>query len=244
MANPGPHNEAITDEGADMPEIPTSSEVHEIQALSKKAKALRKNSQYEEAILCYDKILETNPNNINAMYEKVHCNFALARWEETSRCVNAIHRLEPNNAFYLLGRARSLLDIDKLDEALAYFDKVAALWPNDADIWNSRGILLLGLGKIDEGLECFKQAILLLPEIDNYNSAYLENEHHQNALECLEKLIQMPSISIQILKEAENAKKHIENRRDLMSRAVESQYASPGRMKSQNRFDHGDDQPH
>jgi tetratricopeptide (TPR) repeat protein len=227
-----------------MPEIPTNSEIDEIQGFFKKAKALRKNSQNEEAILCYDKILETNPNNIIAMYEKVHCNFALARWEETSRCVNAIHRLEPNNAFYLLNRARVLLDVHKVDEALEYFDKVATIWPGDSDIWNSKGILLLELGKVDNAFECFKQAISLLPDIDNFNSDYLENARHQKALECLEKLIQTHSTSERLLNEAEAAKKHIENRRELMNRCAESQYASIDNLKAHNRFDLGDDHPY
>ncbi len=210
-----------------MSEISINSENGEMQELFRKAKALRKNSRYEEAILCYDKILETNPTDVNTLSALASCYFYLNRWEAAYRCYVKIHGLEPENASPLLNMAQTLLMVDRLHEALDCFDKVAALQPNDSDIWNSRGILLVEIGRIKEGLESFKQAILLLPEIDSHNSSYLADEHHQNALECLEKFVRMPSRSKRLLKAAEEAKKHIENRRTLMIRCAESRYASP-----------------
>ena len=210
-----------------MPEISTNFEVGEIQALFRKAEVLRKNYQYDEAILCYDKILRINPNDRKALFGQGVCYFIHGQQEDAIRCFKLLHQLEPDNASPLLNMAQSLLMVDRLHEALECFDKVAALRPNDSDIWNSKGILLLELGRIEEGLECFKQAILLLPDIDDFNHAYLHDDHHQKALKCLEKLIQTPSISIQSFRGAENAKKHIENRRDLMMRCVESLYAAP-----------------
>ena len=206
--------------GADMPETSIDCEVIEIQTLFKKGKALRKDSQYEEAIMIYDKILEIDSKNIDALYGKVHCNFALAHWKEIEHCVDAVYQLEPNNAYYLLNKARTLLDSKNLDGALEYFDKVAAIWPNDSDIWNSKGILLLELGKVDEAMECFKQAISLLPDIDNFNSDYLDDKHHQKALECLEKLIHMASTPERLSKDAEAVKKHIEYRRGMFFQGV------------------------
>ena len=203
-----------------MTESPIQLGLVEIQPLFKKAKALRMDSQYGEAIMSYDKILEIDPKNINALYGKVHCNFALAHWKEIERCVDAVYQLEPNNAYYLLNKARTLLDAKNLDGALEYFDKVSAIRPGDSDIWNCKGILLLELSKVDEALECFKKAISLLPDIDNFHSDYLDDKHHQKALECLEKLIQTPSTPERLLKDAEAAKKHIEYRRGMFFRGV------------------------
>jgi tetratricopeptide (TPR) repeat protein len=227
MVNPGPYIEVKKGEVDDMSEISINSENDEMQELFRKAKALRKNSHYEEAILCYDKILEINPTDVNILSALASCYFYLSRWEAAYRCYVKIHGLEPDNASPLLNMAQSLLMVDRLHEALECFDKVAVLRPNDSDIWNSRGILLLELARIKESLEFFKHAIVLFPKIDNYNSAYLDDEHHQKAMECLEKFVRMPSTPKRLLKAAEEAKKHIENRRTLMIRCAESRYASP-----------------
>jgi len=227
-----------------MPETSIDCGVVEIQELFKNAKALRKIPQYAEAILCYDKILEIDSKNINALYEKVHCNFALARWKDIECCVDVIRQLEPNNAFILLDKAHSLVYDDKFDEALEYIDKVVELWPTNSDIWTDRGILLLELDRIDEGLECFKKAILLLPEIDDLFSTYIWKYLGVKGLERLEKLIHNPSISEELLKDAENAIKHIKNREDLMMKCVDAVYSIPHKTEPSKRLNPGDDNPH
>jgi tetratricopeptide (TPR) repeat protein len=210
--------------GVEMPETSIDLGIVEVQELFKKAKALRMNSQFEEAILCYNKILEINPKNINAMYERVHCYSALGYIGEIIRHAILVHQFEPNNAFLFLDKAHSLIYDDKFEEALEYFDKVVELWPTNSDIWCDRGIVLLKLDRIDEGLESIKQAILHFSEIDNFDSSYLYTYLAKKGIECLEIIIQNHSISEQSLIDAENAFKHIKNKKELERRWTEAYF--------------------
>ena len=56
----------------------------------------KENGNYEEAIECCNKAIETNPSNDNVWYIKGECLFELKRFEEAKACYNKANELNPS----------------------------------------------------------------------------------------------------------------------------------------------------
>ena len=51
----------------------------------------------EESLVCYDKALEIDPNNVNAWNNKGDALFDLGRYEESLVCYDKALEIDPNN---------------------------------------------------------------------------------------------------------------------------------------------------
>jgi len=208
-------HEGMIEGGIDIPEISDDSEQGELQRLFAKAKAFCKDLRYEEAILCYGAVLETDPNNRIALSKKATCYLSLGRGEDAYHCYRAVHLLEPGDAVPLLNMAQSLLLADRIADAIDCYDKASALRPGDSGLLISKGILLLEIGMIEQGFGSFEKAIRKSDRSDSFNGLYLSGEHHQKALEILDNLARSPTASEEIALNARNAIRLIKNMRNL-----------------------------
>ena len=53
-------------------------------------------NKYEEAIECYDKAIQINPNYSNAFNIKGHALYNLNKYEETIECYDKAIQINPN----------------------------------------------------------------------------------------------------------------------------------------------------
>ena len=117
------------------------------------------SSNYEDAILSYDKVLAIDPNQIEALAKK---GDALAKLGKIKEAIPYIFKvididsrfadeqgnlyldkfleLDPNNLELLYQKAKStMIFFDKLDEAISYLDKILEIQPNHANALYGKG---------------------------------------------------------------------------------------------------------
>ena len=145
-----------------------------------KGYALYKLERYEEAIGCYDKAIELNPNEPTYWNNKGYVLYSLKRYEEAIKCFDKAIELNPNEpeywnmkgiALYLLTRYEEAIKsyfpiillfgfyiLKRYGEAIKCFDKAIKLNPNEPRYWNNKGDALYRLKRYEEAEKCYQKA--------------------------------------------------------------------------------------
>jgi tetratricopeptide (TPR) repeat protein len=91
---------------------------------SKKSLCFFNLEKYEEAVECFDRVLDLQSNNSIALYKKGLCLLRLRRYEEAiAYCSKAIE-LEPNNVDALINKGDALVSLQKFNEGVRDFARV------------------------------------------------------------------------------------------------------------------------
>lgn len=120
--------------------------------------------KYERALRFYDKALEINPRNTDALFCK-----ALALEDWSSR----------------LGKEGKTEEAsERLEEAFELYDETTELDPEYASAWNNKGVILEETGEITEAIKCYDKALRIEPDdavfVENRNEAFKElGENYQ-----------------------------------------------------------------
>lgn len=139
-----------------------------------------------EALKCYDKIIEINPNHVKAWIKKGLIHEGWGSWDDAIKCYNKAVEINSNyennaNVWLHLCYIFSFpygcrLDIDgsteRLEKALEFINKALSGEPKYAGnpyVWKSKGEILHRLKRYDEALICYDKALEIDP---NYNSAH------------------------------------------------------------------------
>jgi tetratricopeptide (TPR) repeat protein len=133
-----------------------------------KANALWSIEMLPEAILCFDKALEINPNDADALIGK---GLALADQGKLEAAIEAYDKaleINPNYANALIGKGLALKAQGKLDEAIESYDKAISIIDNDSKgeknqgtkalVYCSKGKILMTLNRNEEALEFLNKA--------------------------------------------------------------------------------------
>jgi tetratricopeptide (TPR) repeat protein len=132
--------------------------------------------KYFEAIRCYDKALEINPNNVYAWSNKGTALDKLGMYEEAIRCYDKALEINPNNVYAWSNKGTAFSNLGKYQKAVEHYDKATELDPNDAYAWNNKGNALANLGKYEEAIRCYDKALEINPNMSvaqqNRNLSY------------------------------------------------------------------------
>jgi len=190
-----------------------------VKILDEQASTFIKECGYQQALICYGKILQAEPDNHTALFKMGVCNLILGQNKEAYQQFKMLHQLEPQNRIPLLNMAHISISTNNLPDAIRCYDEVLAIDNNDQVLWDSKGILLVQLDEIEAGLRCFEQASRLRPKdspgyiIDG--TSYLNPWEFEKALDRLRIVLQTLPLSEQLLLAAKKVQLEIENR--LMS---------------------------
>ena len=137
------------------------------------------NSQYNESIEYYDKILKSDNKNINAYNNKGHALYNLGRYEEAIKCFDKVLELDDKNINAYNNKGSSLSALGRYKEAIECYNKLLELDDKNINAYYNKGIALYNLNRNEEAIECYNKAL----KLDNKNIDLLKNK-----LEALEKL--------------------------------------------------------
>ena len=128
-----------------------------------------KQGKFQDAIHCFDRVIETDPDHAGAWNGRGICLKELGRYEEAIQCFDKVITLTPDDeeVYYNKGEAleklgKALGDYKLFEEAIKAFDIVINMNPNQVYAWNYRGVCLKELGKYEEAKKCFDHAQLLI----------------------------------------------------------------------------------
>ena len=156
---------------------------------------LSKLGKFEEAIECYDKAIEINPNFFLALGNKGLALFNLKRYEEAMECFDKIIDIEPRDFQGYENKGRALLNLKKNEEAIRCFDKAIELKPTSWVLWDNKGRALFNLQKFEEAIECFNKALEDNPrnvETWNIKGMALGNlDKYKEAVESFDRAVEI-----------------------------------------------------
>ncbi|HTY14593.1 MAG TPA: tetratricopeptide repeat protein [Methanoregulaceae archaeon] len=128
-----------------------------------------KQGKFQDAIHCFDRVIETEPDHAGAWNGRGICLKELGRYEEAIQCFDRVITLSPNDeeVYYNKGEAleklgKALGDIKLFEEAIKAFDIVINMNPHQVYAWNYRGVCLKELGRYEDAKKCFDHAQLLI----------------------------------------------------------------------------------
>lgn len=128
-----------------------------------------KQGKFQEAVECFNRVIEMAPNHANAWTEKGICLKELGRYEEALQCFNRALELDARvpAVYYAKGETLEKLgkengDVSLFEQAVACFDSVLQKEPDNVNAWNYRGVCLKELGKYEEAKRSFEKAQTIL----------------------------------------------------------------------------------
>jgi len=119
------------------------------------ARSLHEHDKTQEAVICYKKALEVNPQSVTANLELALACFRAEHYEQALQYFTFVLQLLPNN-FYILRNIGILLHkLGKFEESITYFKKALQLKPDEKGVHNKLGISYLSLGDVVNGYKHF-----------------------------------------------------------------------------------------
>jgi tetratricopeptide (TPR) repeat protein len=151
--------------------------------------------QCEEAIRCFDKAIELDPDNGPAWTNKSWALNLLSRYDEAIECCNKAIEINNNQKMAWFNKGVSLDKLERFYEAIECYDKTIELDPNDANAWMNKGTSLDKLERFYEAIECYDKTIELDPDNADHwmnKGATLDKlERFYEAIECCNKAIEI-----------------------------------------------------
>ena len=161
----------------------------------KKGNELLEETKYEEAILCYDKVLEKDPKNKWGLINKGLALAELTMCDEAIACFDKAVEMYPKSANVWISKGITLNRLNKFEEAIIAFDQVIELKPKFADSWNWKGVVLYNQGKYDEAVQAYDKAIELAPKDAlawiNKGEALLALSKYDEAIQAYDRAIEL-----------------------------------------------------
>ncbi|WP_297248836.1 tetratricopeptide repeat protein [uncultured Brachyspira sp.] len=163
--------------------------------LFKQGEVYYNDKNYEEAIKCFKKSAELEPNdwyNWNWLGNTYNKN---GNYEEAIKCLKKAVELSPDNwsNWYLLGISYN--ENGNYEEAIRCFNKSIELDPNAWINWNWLGASYNKNGNYKEAIRCLNKAVELKPD-DQSNwrwlgRSYNGNGEYEEAIRCLKKAVEL-----------------------------------------------------
>ena len=103
-----------------------------------KSNSLYKAKRYEEAIHCYDQVLQLDPGNASIWNNRGLCFSSLKRHAEALPCYDKALEINPKSISAWVNRGISLESLGRFEEALQCFEKALDLDPKNAIALNNK----------------------------------------------------------------------------------------------------------
>lgn len=152
--------------------------------------AIRQHQQgkVEEAARAYKQILQTWPDQVDALHFLGVAEHQLGHSEQALALLDHALALKPDHADALNNRGNVRKKLRRLDEAEADYRRALALRPNDANALNNLGTVCRERGDLEGAVATLRQAITLKPDHaaawQNLGNALGGLGHVEDALEA------------------------------------------------------------
>lgn len=90
----------------------------------------------EEAIKCFSRTLEIDPNNVSIWFRKGMTFNQLSRFEEAVACYDKALQIDSDNVIFMFTKGLTLLFLDRADEANKCLEKANKLYPEYGRSYN------------------------------------------------------------------------------------------------------------
>ena len=162
---------------------------------SNKGMSLGSLGRHEEAIRCYDRALEFDPQYAHALTNKgtsLHC---LGLFEEAIRCYDHALQFDPRDSYAWIDKGATLIVLGRYEEAVNCCDRALELNPRSAGTWSNKGGCFTNLSRYEEAAECYKRALEIDPLCEGAWGNKGTNLHslgrYEEAIDCYDRALEL-----------------------------------------------------
>lgn len=159
-----------------------------------KGLALFNLKRYEEAIRCYDRALEINPE-LPVWANKGLALGGLKRYEEAIRCYDRGLELDSRDELAWNNKGLALHDLKRYEEAIRCYDSALEINPQHKDAWNNKGADLMNLKRYEEAIQCCDKALKIDPQDEhawnNKGLALDDLKRYEEAIRCYDRALEI-----------------------------------------------------
>jgi tetratricopeptide (TPR) repeat protein len=120
------------------------------------AGALMDDGQFKEALALYEKLLQENTGDINALYGIANCQYSLSKTAAARAALKEILAVSKDDIKALFLQAKIEFADDRPEESLKWLRKAERLAPRESDITHTMIVVLQRLGKTEEAEKYIK----------------------------------------------------------------------------------------
>ena len=123
-----------------------------------------KRGSTRDAIFYFDKVLEVEPEHINALAHKGNVLGKLGKYDQAIGCYDTVLKIKPDYTVCILNKGLALHYLGRFDLALSCYDKILEKTPDSPSALYHKACTKSLQSDIEQALELLEKAILLDPE--------------------------------------------------------------------------------
>ncbi len=157
--------------------------------------AYKRLEQHERAIADYNKVLDLNPNYLDAYHNRARVWDLIGEYGKAIADYNTAIEGSSDDAEYFNGRGVTWDNMGEFDKAIADYTRAIELDPEHLDANNNLGQAWQNKGNYEKALQYYAKTIELNPAYDlayiNRGTAYLAMGYPEKAMENYNKAIEV-----------------------------------------------------
>ena len=120
--------------------------------------SLRRQRRFEEALACFNRVLEIRPDHVPALINQGVAMWDLKRFEDAITSYDKALALQPTHVEALNNRGVAQWHLKRPLDALASFDAALAVKPDFAQALHNRGLALGEMRRFEDAIAAYEQA--------------------------------------------------------------------------------------
>jgi len=157
--------------------------------------ALEEESKLDDALKCFQKAIQLNPNHANAFINLGNVLMKQKKIDEAISCYQTALGIDSGNAEAITNMGNAYRVQDNLDLAISCFQHALELKPDIAETYNSMGHVFKDQDNYEQAILCFQKALRLEPTFaDAYVGlayVYEEQDNLEHADACFQKALEL-----------------------------------------------------
>lgn len=134
-------------------------ELKGIDDLFKDGMILRKTGNPKESILFFNKVLEINPDHLDALLNKGHALGKIGRYSDAIICYDRVLKIDNDHVLGLINTGLCYHYLRDYEKAITFYDKILQRYPQHANTLYHKACSKALQNKFDESIDLLEQAI-------------------------------------------------------------------------------------
>lgn len=155
---------------------------------------LFQQGKYEEAIALFQKVIEKDPDNVEAHYNLALSLLRSGKQEEAIALLEKVKEMKPDMMETYLALGECYFNKGENDKAVSYFEKALEIDPNNAEVYYNVGIIHYKNDRTDDAVKNFLASKSLDPEYAptyyQLGLAYIKKGEMDKAIQNLEMFLE------------------------------------------------------
>jgi len=143
--------------------LTTAYSEEDVDLLFKNGLESYQNGKIDEAISYFEKVLEIDPNHVDALSNIGGLFITIGKHDEALSYFDRALEIEPNHVGSLSNKGSALGSLGEYDDAILYLDKALEFEPNYADALNNKAAIFIDQGNYYDALSIFRKVLNIDP---------------------------------------------------------------------------------